>query len=100
MKSPRPNSGEQAMKSGHPVLLHRMRKMGLDSWEFHVGAGVHLYAPNRYLIDHRRAKALEPCASTVATLIRSEHSRQAGSCLRELYPAAARQPLPNLDGSS
>jgi hypothetical protein len=30
MESPRSNSGEQAMKSSHPVLLHQMQRMGLN----------------------------------------------------------------------
>jgi len=42
-----------------------------------VSAGIDLYAPNMYLIDHRRTNALESCASTVETLIRSEHSEAA-----------------------
>ena len=53
-----------------------------------MSAGVDLYAPNMYLIYHCYTNALEPCASTVETLIRSEHSMQveeAAYCSRLRY---------------
>jgi len=31
MESSRSNSGEQAMKGSHPVLLHQVHRMGLNS---------------------------------------------------------------------
>ena len=46
-----------------------------------MSVGVRLYAANIYLIDPRRANALEPCAPTAETLIRSQYSRQVAKLL-------------------